>query len=115
MFKRLFLTLLFSISTASAQVITTHTPVVNSSSTITAGGTYQSVFTKIQGRNGCTIQANGANTLYVFFGPIASATHAKSVVLTAGQSTNCNVGNTILIDQVSVDGTTSDTFYAAQW
>lgn len=86
----------------------------NAAGTIASGGTFQSIFASGP-RNACTVQNNGSSTQYVFFGPIASATHAKSVVLTAGQTVSCGAtGNGVLTDQVSIDGTTSDTFYAAQ-
>lgn len=92
----------------------------NGSGTITSGGTFQSVFAANVHRQGCTIQNNGSHTMYVFFGPIAAATDAKAVALApgsgnvAGQSASCNVGGIVLTDQVSVDGTTSDAFFAAQ-
>lgn len=86
----------------------------NASSTITSGGTYQSLWSANAARNGCTVQNNGTHTMYVFFGPIASATHALSVELSAGQSVTCQVGGLVLQDQVSIDGTTSDAFYANQ-
>lgn len=87
------------------------------SSSIVAGGTFQSVFaadTGTRGRASCTIQNTGATTLYVFFGPIANATRAKSVQLTTGQPAYCATTNGgVIKDQVSVDGTTAGTFYAA--
>ena len=86
----------------------------NASGTVTAGGVYQSVFAATQLRKGCTIQNNGSHTMYVFFGPIASATHATSVQLLAGQWVKCQAGPIILQDQVSLDGTTADAFFAAQ-
>lgn len=86
----------------------------NASTTIQSGGTYQSLWAANNNRRGCTVQNNGSHTMYVFFGPIASATHALSVQLSAGQSVNCQYGGITLQDQVSIDGTTSDAFYAAQ-
>ena len=86
----------------------------NASGTITAGGTYQSLWAANALRNGCTVQNNGTHTMYVFFGPIASATHGTSVQLAAGQSATCQVGGLVLQDQVSIDGTTSEAFYANQ-
>ncbi len=94
---------------------TNHINASNNSSTIAQGGVYQSVYSQTLSRAGCTIQNNGTHTMWVYFGPIASATHGASVQLSAGQALNCNVGNTILIDQVSVDGTTADAFFAEQW
>jgi hypothetical protein len=87
------------------------------SSSVVSSGTFQSVFpadTNTRGRASCTIQNTGANTLYVFFGPIANATRAKSVQLTTGQPAYCATTNGgVIKDQVSVDGTTAGTFYAA--
>lgn len=96
---------------ATWPVVTTSS---NVSSTITSAGTYQSVFAASALRRGCTVQDNGTHTMYVFFGPIASATHGNSVQLTQGQSVSCQAGGIVLTDQVSVDGTTADAFYAAQ-
>lgn len=94
------------------------------SGTITATGTFQSIFAasatpNAQGgagavRSACTVQNNGANTMFVYFGPIANATTAKSAQLAPTQSLNCNVGGVVLSDQVSITGTTGDSFYAAQ-
>lgn len=92
----------------------------NASSTISSTGVFQSIWTanSISGsskqRSACTIQNNGANTMYVFFGPIASATTAKSIALAIGQACYCNNGGTVLQDQVSITGTSGDAFYAAQ-
>lgn len=87
---------------------------LNASGSITSGGTYQQIFAA-QGRNGCVVQNNGSSTQYVYFGPIAGATHARSWILPAGASVNCNVfGPAVIADQVSIDGSTGDTFYAAQ-
>ena len=116
-----FLALLMSISLANAQnpVITKPVPVVsdNASSTITVTDTFQYIWildTTTTGRTACTIQNNGTNTMWVFFGPIANATKGKSVVLSAGRVVKCNSGNVILKDQVSITGTSGDAFYAAR-
>lgn len=95
------------------------TTTTNNSSTITTGvgGAFQQVWaasTSTRGRVGCTIQNTGTNPMYVYFGPIASATIAKAVKITAGQPVSCNVGGVVLKDQVSISGTTTETFYAAQ-
>lgn len=98
--------------TAQGQLSTT-----NSSGSVAVTNTFQSIFaasTVVTGRVACTVQNTGTNAMYVFFGPIASATTATSVKLTAGQSVNCNVGGVTLRDQVSITGTATETFYAAQ-
>jgi hypothetical protein len=89
----------------------------NASGTIAVTNTFQSVFaapTTPTGRVACTIQNNGTHNMWVFFGPIAKATEATSVILAANQTVNCNSGNVILQDQVSITGTASDAFFAAQ-
>lgn len=88
---------------------TTH----NVGSTITVTNTFQSVFGSSTGRVFCTIQNNGANTMWVFFGAVASATKGTSVVLAAGQAVYCGVNGVTLSDQVSITGTSGDAFYAA--
>ena len=91
----------------------------NVSGTITTGGTFQSVFLAIpagttQRRYGCTIQNTSTHTQWVFFGPLASATEAKAYQIAPGQPISCQLNDgTVLQDQVSITGTTSDTFVAA--
>ena len=124
--------LAFGVSYANAQTPVTTQPygvrTLNASSTITITNTFQSVFAAnsttfpntATGRSSCTIQNNGANTMWVYFGPIASATKGASFALSAGtssvagQSVNCSVGGVVLQDQVSITGTSGDAFYAAQ-
>lgn len=85
----------------------------NLSSTISVSNTFQSVQVSTS-RHGCTIQANGADPLWVYFGAIGSATKASAIALTVGQSVSCAVGGTgVATDQISVTGTASDTFYAS--
>src|SRR5262249_9721879 len=71
----------------------------NSSSTITSGGTYQSIWAANAKRNACTVQNNGSHVMYVFFGPIASASHNTSVQIAVGQSVQCGSGGIVLTDQ----------------
>lgn len=90
---------------------------VNYSSTIAITNIFQSVWaanTTTRGRAGCTVQNTGTNTMYVYFGAIADATTAKSTKLSAGQSVRCNNSGITLQDQVSITGTSGETFYAAQ-
>ncbi len=92
----------------------------NGSGTIAVTNTFQSVFAQTQSsfgnsvlRGGCMVQNNSAaNPMYVYFGPIGSATLATSVKLKAGDSVTCAVGGSVLRDQVSVTGTAGDAFYA---
>lgn len=85
------------------------------SGTVAVTDTFQSVFAYEPNRSSCLIQNNSASAkMYVFFGPIASATKATSIVLDAGKSVTCNSGPVVAIDQVSITGTATDAFYAAQ-
>lgn len=86
----------------------------NSSSTISSSNVFQSIWAANSNRTACTIQNNGTHNMWVFFGAIANATENNSVVLQAGQYLNCNSGNVILQDQVSITGTSTDAFFAAQ-
>lgn len=90
----------------------------NDSGTIAVTNTFQSIWTAStnnRGRASCTVQNNATtNTMYVFFGPIASATIAKSVKLAVGQPVSCIIGGVVLQDQVSITGTSGDAFFAAQ-
>jgi|SRR6202035_5013672 len=115
----LLLSLNLSVAHAQSPVVTLPNPVTtdNASSTITVTDTFQSIWVKdtsTRGRTACTIQNNGSNTMWVFFGPIANATKGSSIVLIAGRATFCNSGNVILKDQVSITGTSGDAFYAAR-
>lgn len=90
----------------------------NGSGSITATNTFQSVFAAISGtqarRTSCTVQNNGTNKMFVFFGTLATATTPTSVQLGPAQSVNCTAGGVVLKDQVSITGTTGDQFFAAQ-
>lgn len=89
----------------------------NSSGSISVTNTFQSVFAASginTGRNACMIQNNGTHNMYVYFGPIANAITPSSVTLAAGASIQCNAGDVVLKDQVSVTGTSGDKFFAAQ-
>lgn len=89
----------------------------NASGTIASGGTFQTIWsadTSARGRVGCTVINYGTHTMYVFAGPKASATHTNSVQLAANQPFYCSTANGgVLKDQISIDGTTSDAYYAA--
>lgn len=126
--KRILILLSLLTSTAQAQspVVTQPYAVLstNASSTVTSTNTFQSIWTALTAnpnapkRSSCTVQNNStaspANTMWVFFGPIASATKGNSVVLAGGQAVSCIVGGIVLQDQVSITGTSGDAFFAAQ-
>lgn len=91
----------------------------DASSTIAVTNTFQSVFTAANNRNSCLVINTSGHEQYVFFGPIASATIAKSVPLEAATATahlggyaSCTVGGVSLTDQVSITGTSGDTYVA---
>ena len=86
---------------------------VNVSGTIAVTNTFQSIIARNTNRSGCTVQNTGTNTMYVFFGPLASASTAASVKLAAGQAVSCNNGPVTLIDEVSITGTATEAFFAA--
>lgn len=89
----------------------------NSSSSITATNTFQTIWTKAtttRGRAGCFIQNLGTNTMWVFFGAAASGLTPSSIKITAGQTTTCNLGGIVMQDTVSIAGTTGDQFLAIQ-
>lgn len=121
--KKIILSLLFVlypiVAFAQQTVITRpyKATTTNASSTIAVTNTFQSIFNssyKDTGRVACTIANYSENTMYVFFGPIASATTANSIQLAKNQIVTCNIGGTVLQDQVSITGTSGGVFYAAQ-
>ena len=104
------------------------TPTVAATLTIgTGGGTFQSVFAAAgnatspasKPRQGCLIEDVGSHNQWVFFGPIANATEAKSVLIVPvgsagpnGVSCATSAGG-VLQDQISITGTSADTFFAS--
>jgi hypothetical protein len=112
---------------ASAQqpVVTSPSRVasVNASGTIAVTNTFQQVFASAlllaQPRQGCLIQNNGASTMWVFFGPVASATKPTSFQLVPpgvgvqGGGIGCGTGaGGVIQDQVSITGTATEAFTA---
>src|SRR5258708_5207899 len=69
-------------ATVSASVAVAPLTSTNSSSTIAVTNTFQSIQASTVGRKGCTIENQSTvDTMWVFFGPIGSATKATSFVL----------------------------------
>lgn len=115
---------------AAAQTVTTNPQPVFSTSaggSVAVTNTFQSVFAAKANpaqsmRFGCTIQNSGASnagSIFVFVGPIASATKAASFELVPvgtgvqGGSFSCATGGGgVIQDQISVTGTSGDTFAA---
>ena len=92
---------------------------VNVSGTISVTDTFQEILpSKIgvppaQLRHNCSIQNNGSHTMYVFFGPIASATEAKSFQVAPSGTIYCGGPVSITAqDQVSITGTSGEAFTA---
>lgn len=89
----------------------------NGSSTITVTNTFQQVFAANPQRYACTLQNNGTHTMFVFLGPLtsASATTSGAIQLAAGVALSCNNSSTTFNDPVNITGTSGDAFYAQQW
>ena len=107
--------LLAAAGVSLAQVFVNSTVVAT---TISVTNTFQSIQAAqaVSGaapRRGCTIQNNGTHVMYVFFGPIASATTSNTFQVAAGQSINCGAfPGIVLQDQISITGTSGDAFVA---
>jgi len=103
-------------SSTTATVAVAPLTSTNLSSTVAVTNTFQSIQVLTSGRNGCTIQNQStADTMWVFFGPIGSATKATSFELDTshGLAISCAVGGLgVLTDQVSITGTATDAFTA---
>jgi hypothetical protein len=85
------------------------------SGTITLGGTFQPLFPANPDRSGCIVQNTGTHVLYVFLGPIASATLLNSIQVAAGDRFYCaNLGGIIVVtDAISITtSTTADPYVA---
>ena len=88
----------------------------NASSTITSGGTFQKVFAANKNRRGCAIQNNGTHDMWVTIGvATASASVNSAMTLSAGNVFHCGDGVVVITGEVAITGTTSDSFYAAQY
>lgn len=121
--KRLLLTgLLFLI--AGASLALAQTPVVtqtskfsnaNASAAISVTNTFQSIWSANLNRNDCVIQNNGAASMYVYFGPIASATTPNSFILAANGIFRCANSGIVVNDQISITGTATQRFFAIQY
>lgn len=89
----------------------------NLTSTVSVTNTFQSIQVLTTGRKGCLIQNTytNSNPMWVFFGPIGSATKGASFELdpSHGLSISCAVGGLgVLSDQVSITGTSADSYTA---
>jgi hypothetical protein len=110
---------------AQSPVLTQNSPLPelsNASGSVAVTNTFQSVFdanfaasTTGRGRSGCIIGNTGSTTLWVHFGPIASATTPLSASLAQHDRITCNeMGGSVVQSQVSVTGTSGGTFFAVE-
>lgn len=125
LFVAVFLGLLGTMPAQAQQTVISARPVSSQvlSSTIAVSNTFQSIQVAIVPsvgvRQGCTVQNTGSNDMWVYFGPIASATKNAGYRLTPvatgvqGGSIGCaTAAGGVLQDQVSITGTMGDTFAA---
>jgi len=89
------------------------------SAIIASTNTFQSVFAAAtpragsRGRSACQVVNNSSTTLWVFVGPIASATTPTALSLAQHGQWNCELAaGTIVQDQISVTGTSGASFFA---
>ena len=89
------------------------------SSTISVTNTFQSVFAAAtpaagsRGRSACQIVNNSSTTLWVFVGPIASATTPTALSLAQNGQWDCELAaGAVVQDQISVTGTSGASFFA---
>ena len=75
-------------------------------------GSFASVLSANSSRNGCTIQNTSGGNEFVFFGANGSATTAKSIRLTSFQTISCSIGNIVLTDNISIEGSTASATYS---
>lgn len=120
--RRLLLALFLLVASASAAFA--QTPVftntskwsnANASSTITSTNIFQSIWPTNLNRNDCIIQNNGAASMFIHFGAIASATTPNSLTLTSGSIFKCANSGLVPSDQISITGTSGQLFFAIQY
>lgn len=75
---------------------------------IVAGGTFQTLLAQTPSRLGCQIinPTTATETLFVYVGT-GTPTTTKSIPLVPGGAFTCNFGSVVLIDQISVEATTT--------
>lgn len=120
--KRLWLSLFLLIASVSYSLA--QTPVVtqtskfsnaNASADISSTNTFQSIWASNSNRNDCVIQNNGAASMYIYFGAIASATTPNSLSLAANGTFRCANSGIVVSDQISITGTSGQRFFAIQY
>lgn len=120
--KRLFLILALIIGASFSAYA--QTPVItqtskfsnaNASADISSTNTFQSIWSSNSNRNDCVIQNNGAASMYIYFGAIASATTPNSLILAANGTFRCANSGIVVSDQISITGTSGQRFFAIQY
>ena len=110
----LALCLLAAPALADTTIAPTQRTSVSVNGTITTGNTFQSIMAADANRTGCVFQNTSTHTMYVYFGPTASATTSNSLQVAAnGGLFYCSAGQTpvALTDNVAITtSTTGDTF-----
>lgn len=122
MLKIAFLFCLLAFPAWGQSAVTTYplgVATVNGSGSILLTGSFQQVFAQTSNRKNCVIQNTGTHTMWVFFGAIGSATQPTSFPLfpaaaagSPGGYVACANSGVVATDQVSITGTTGDTFTA---
>lgn len=97
-------------STVRTQPFGARTSVLSGSIAVT--DVFQSIQAANTNRLGCFIQNKGTHDMWVYFGPVASATEDTSAKVPSGSTINCISGGLIVVDQVSITGTSADLFTA---
>jgi hypothetical protein len=88
-------------------------------SSISVTNTFQQVWGSQSNRQYCSIQNTGTHTMYVYFGPTASATTSNSYQLSPGQIIYCGAtgppnGAVLNTQAVQITGTAADTYVYLQ-
>lgn len=82
--------------------------------TVAVTNTFVQALSRVDGRNGCTIQyvAVAGTKGYVFFGSAAPSDTTTSLQLTNGQTITCRIGGLdgVAVDAIYVTGTATDIF-----
>jgi len=87
----------------------------NASAAVTVTNTFQSIWLANTNRNDCIVQNNGAASMYIYFGAIASATTPNSLILAANGTFRCANSGIVVNDQISITGTATQRFFAIQY
>lgn len=119
--KRLLLALLVvGVSTfayAQNPVLTNPTgrTAVASGSTIATTNTFQTLFASNDRRSGCIVQNNGTHNMYLNIVSRTTATLSNSAVIIPGGTGGCALYGTVITGEISLTGTSGDSYYASQY